>query len=93
MKINWSVRLKNKTFWLTAIPALLLLGSQVLALFGISWDYTPLAQQLSAICGTVFGLLALLGVVNDPTTTGVSDSRQALTYQNPKKNYVELTKK
>ena len=50
-------------------------------------------QQLSAITGTVFGLLALLGVVNDPTTTGVSDSSQALTYQKPKKNYVELTKK
>lgn len=93
MKINWTVRLKNKTFWLTAIPALLLLGSQILALFGVTWDYTPLAQQLSAITGTVFGLLALLGVVNDPTTTGVSDSSQALTYQKPKKNYVELTKK
>lgn len=93
MKINWTVRLKNKTFWLTAIPALLLLGSQVAALFGFNWDYTPLAQQLSSICGTVFGLLALLGVVNDPTTTGVSDSSQALTYQKPKKNYVELTKK
>lgn len=93
MKINWKVRLKNKTFWLTAIPALLLLGSQILALFGVTWDYTPLAQQLSAITGTVFGLLALLGVVNDPTTTGVSDSSQALTYQKPKKNYVELTKK
>nr|DAZ16867.1 MAG TPA: holin [Caudoviricetes sp.] len=93
MKINWTVRLKNKTFWLTAIPALLLLGSQILALFGVIWDYTPLAQQLSAITGTVFGLLALLGVVNDPTTTGVSDSSQALTYQKPKKNYVELTKK
>ena len=37
MKINWTVRLKNKTFWLTAIPALLLLGSQILALFGVSW--------------------------------------------------------
>lgn len=93
MKINWTVRLKNKTFWLTAIPALLLLGSQILALFGVTWDYTPLAQQLSAITGTVFGLLALLGVVNDPTTTGVSDSSQALTYRNPKRNYVELTKK
>ena len=84
MKINWTVRLKNKTFWLTAIPALLLLGSQVVALFDVTWDYTPLAQQLSAICGTVFGLLALLGVVNDPTTTGVSDSSQALTYKQPK---------
>ena len=84
MKINWTVRLKNKTFWLTAIPALLLLGSQVAALFGFNWDYTPLAQQLSAICGTVFGLLALLGVVNDPTTDGVSDSIQALSYTKPK---------
>lgn len=84
MRINWIVRLKNKTFWLTAIPALLLLISQIAALFGFTWDYTPLAQQLSAICGTVFGLLTLVGVVNDPTTDGVSDSRQALTYQSPK---------
>ena len=84
MKINWIVRLKNKTFWLTAIPTLLLLISQIAALFGFTWDYTPLAQQLSAICGTVFGLLALVGVVNDPTTDGVSDSSQALTYQSPK---------
>lgn len=83
MKINWTVRLKNKTFWLTAIPALLLLISQIAALFGFTWDYTPLAQQLSAICGTVFGLLALVGVVNDPTTDGVSDSSQALTYTKP----------
>ena len=84
MKINWTVRLKNKTFWLTAIPALLLLGSQILTLFGITWDYTPIAQQLSGIVGTVFGLLALVGVVNDPTTTGVSDSGQAMTYEAPK---------
>lgn len=84
MKINWTVRFKNKAFWLTAIPALLLLGSQVLALFGVGWDYTPLAQQLSSICGTVFGILALLGIVNDPTTSGVSDSEQALTYETPK---------
>lgn len=84
MKINWTVRLKNKTFWLTAIPALLLLGSQILTLFGVTWDYTPLAQQLSAITGTVFGILTLIGIVNDPTTDGVSDSTQALTYTEPK---------
>ena len=84
MKINWTVRLKNKTFWLSAIPALLLLGSQILALFGVTWDYTPLAQQLSAITGTVFGILTLIGIVNDPTTDGVSDSTQALTYTEPK---------
>lgn len=82
--INWKVRLKNKTFWLTAVPAVLLLASQVLKLFGVEWDYTGLAEQLTAIVGTIFAILALMGVVNDPTTQGVGDSRQALDYDRPK---------
>ena len=82
--INWKVRLKNKAFWLTAVPAVLLLASQVLKLFGVEWDYTGLAEQLTAIVGTIFAILALLGVVNDPTTQGVGDSRQALDYDRPK---------
>ena len=61
--INWKVRLKNKTFWLTAVPAVLLLASQVLRLFGVEWDYSGLAEQLTAIVGTIFAILALLGVV------------------------------
>lgn len=82
--INWKVRLKNKTFWLTAVPAVLLLISQVLKLLGVEWDYTGLAEQLTAIVGTIFAILALMGVVNDPTTQGVGDSRQALDYDRPK---------
>lgn len=82
--INWKVRLKNKTFWLTAVPAVLLLASQVLRLFGVEWDYSGLAEQLTAIVGTSFAILALLGVVNDPTTQGVADSEQAMTYEAPK---------
>lgn len=82
--INWKVRLKNKTFWLTAVPAALLLASQVLKLFGVEWDYSGLSEQLTAIVGTIFAILALLGVVNDPTTQGVGDSRQALDYDRPK---------
>ncbi|MBE6721904.1 MAG: phage holin [Ruminococcaceae bacterium] len=84
MKINWTVRIKNKAFWVTAIPALLLLVAQVLQLFGVTVDFAGLSNQLLAIVGTVFGLLTLLGVVNDPTTAGVSDSTQALQYSNPK---------
>ena len=84
MKINWTVRIKNKAFWVTAIPTVLLLFAQVLQLFGITIDIAGLSNQLLAIIGTVFGLLALLGVVNDPTTAGVSDSKQALTYEQPK---------
>ena len=85
--INWRVRLKNKTFWLTAVPAALLLISQVLKLFGVEWDYTGLAEQLTAIVGTIFAILALLGVVNDPTTQGVGDSQQALDYDKPKSDW------
>ena len=59
------------------------MASQVLKLFDVEWDYTGLAEQLTAIVGTIFAILALLGVVNDPTTEGVGDSRQALTYETP----------
>ena len=36
--INWIVRIKNKNFWLTIIPALLLLVQVVAALFGFTLD-------------------------------------------------------
>ena len=84
MKINWKVRIRNKAFWVAFIPALLLLVAQVLQLFGVTVDFAGLSNQLLAIVGTVFGLLTLLGVVNDPTTPGVSDSNQAMRYENPK---------
>lgn len=83
--INWKVRLKNKTFWLSAIPALLLLVQTVAALFGFTLDLGDLGDKLLAVVNAVFAFLCILGVVNDPTTSGVSDSEQALTYQEPKK--------
>lgn len=85
MKINWKVRAKNKVFWLSLIPAALLLISQVLSLFGITFDYSQLAEQLKDIVTTAFVILALLGIVVDPTTDGVSDSDRAMTYTELKK--------
>lgn len=84
MGINWKVRLKNKTFWLAIIPAVLLLVQQIVGLFGVVIDFTPLQNQLVTIIGTVFSILAILGIVVDPTTKGVSDSAQAMTYTEPK---------
>lgn len=84
MKINWTVRLKNKTFWLAIIPALLLLAQQICGLFGFSLDVSGISEQLVSIVGTAFAVLALLGVVNDPTTATLSDSTQAMTYDKPK---------
>ena len=83
--INWKVRLKNKNFWLSLIPAVLLLIQVVAAPFGYKWDFGVLGQQLTAIVNAAFAVLAIVGVVTDPTTEGVSDSSQAMTYNDPKK--------
>jgi phi LC3 family holin len=82
--INWKVRLKNKAFWLAIIPAVLLLVQQLCALFGIELNMAGVSEQLTAIVGTVFAVLSLVGIVNDPTTSGLSDSERAMTYQEPK---------
>lgn len=82
--INWKVRLKNKTFWLAMVPAALLLGQQVAALFGVSLDFAGLQGQLLDIIETVFLVAAILGIVVDPTTAGTGDSRLAMTYEKPR---------
>jgi len=84
--INWKVRIKNKMFWVALIPAVLLLVQVVAAVFGFTLDLGELGNQLLAVVNALFGVLAVLGVVTDPTTAGVSDSAQALTYNAPKKD-------
>ena len=84
--INWIVRIKNKNFWLTAIPALLLLVQTVAALFGFTLDLGEIGDKLLAVVHALFALLAILGVVNDPTTAGLSDSEQARSYDRPKED-------
>lgn len=86
MKINWLVRIKNKNFWIAVIPALLLLIQVIGAVFGFTLDLGDLGNKLLAVVNAVFGVLAILGIVTDPTTKGISDSAQALTYTAPKKD-------
>ena len=84
MNINWLVRLKNKTFWLSLIPAVLLLIQVIAAVFGYTLDLGDLGNKLLSVVNAVFAVLAILGVVTDPTTKGVSDSKQAMLYDEPK---------
>ena len=84
MKINWTVRLKNKAFWLSLIPAALLLVQVAAAVFGYTLDFGDLGNKLLAVVNAAFALLSVLGVVTDPTTAGLSDSEQAMTYEKPK---------
>ena len=83
--INWKVRIKNKNFWLTFIPAVLLLVQVIATVFGYTLDLGELGNKLLAVVNALFAVLTILGVVTDPTTAGVSDSAQALTYEVPKK--------
>lgn len=84
MKINWTVRMKNKVFWLTIIPAVLLLVQTIASVFGIVLDLGDIGNKLIAVVNAAFGLLAVLGIVTDQTTKGFSDSELALTYNKPK---------
>lgn len=85
-KINWLVRIKNKTFWIALIPALLLLIQVIAAVFGYTLDLGELGNQLLAVVNAPFAVLSILGIVVDPTTVGVTDSKQALTYDEPKED-------
>lgn len=84
--INWKVRLKNKNFWLSLIPAILLLIQVIVAPFGLAFDFGELGNQLLAIVNAIFAVLVILGIVEDPTTAGIGDSAQAMTYEEPKKD-------
>ena len=84
MKINWKLRLQNKTTLLALIGAVVALVYQVLGIFEI----VPAVSQDSVISAVavIINILVALGVVVDPTTSGVSDSERALCYECPKED-------
>lgn len=84
MNINWEVRIKNKNFWITLIPLVILLIQAVAAVFNYKIDFGDLGNRILTVVDVVFALLALLGIVNDPTTESFSDSKLAMTYEEPK---------
>lgn len=84
--INWTIRIKNKNFWLALIPALLLLAQVVAGIFGFTLELEGIQAKLLDLVNAVFAVLTLLGVVADPTTEGISDSKLALSYDEPKKD-------
>lgn len=75
MKINWKLRFKNKAT-LAAIVATALLLVQQLGF--------KLPDNINDVANTALTLLVLIGVISDPTTSGLSDSEQALDYDKPK---------
>ena len=74
--INWKLRFQNKATLLAIASTVILLIQQL----GFK-----LPDNIADVVNTFLTLLVLLGVINDPTTEGVSDSPKALTYSEPKK--------
>ena len=89
MKINWKVRAKNPVFWANIAMAIFL---PILAHMGMNWEevttWAVLGNLLvSAVQNPVIVVAVVVSVwnaLNDPTTAGISDSNQAMTYQAPK---------
>lgn len=87
MKLNWKVRIKNPYFWLGLVAV-------ILAAVGVSPEsltsWSILYAQIRALLSNPFAvscvIVAVLGYINDPTTSGLSDSRQAMGYKTPRKD-------
>lgn len=85
MRINWNVRFVNPYFWIGLIAV-------VLAAVGVSPEtltsWAILKDQLLTLIGNPFAIgcvvIAVIGYINDPTTSGIRDSEQALSYKKPR---------
>lgn len=82
--INWKARFKNPVFWTTIIPAITGMIYTVLGALGI---VPALAEDtVLNMVFMVISMLTTLGVLVDPTTAGIGDSRMAMTYKAPRKD-------
>ena len=91
--MNWKVRFKNPVFIVTTlIPGLIILSQMILAFineFVVTTGYTITNDAVNGFMGIInFFAITILGVggVVDPTTRGITDSRQAMEYDKPKEN-------
>ena len=72
--INWKLRLQNKATLIALLGSIFLMAQQ----FGLE-----IPKNIQDGVNTFVYILVLIGVVNDPTTAGISDSKRALEYSEP----------
>lgn len=80
--INWKLRLQNKATLITLATMVISFIYQILALF----DVVPKVSEdsITQLVLLIINILAAVGIIVDPTTKGIGDSSQALTYEKPK---------
>ena len=84
MNINWKIRFQNKTFLTGLISLVVVFIYNLLQLLEIAPAVTQSAVM--QVAEGILTILGMLGVIADPTTAGLSDSKQALTYTSPKQD-------
>ena len=86
LKMNIPVRMQNWVFWL-GLGATILSAMNVSPEMFTSWEL--LWAEVVALFGNPFRLgcvvIAIMGVLTDPTTPGIGDSTRALGYTKPGK--------
>lgn len=81
MNINWKVRFKNKVWLASFISLIVGFVFNMLTLFDI---YPKVTQNvIMQIVDQVLTFLGLIGVLVDPTTVGLNDSKRAMSYEEP----------
>lgn len=79
MKINWKLRYLNKTTLVALVTTTVAFIYQLLGIFGV---VSPISQDtVTTLMMTIINILAVLGIVIDPTTKGISDSVRAQGYK------------
>ena len=82
MTINWKVRFKNKVWLMSFIGTIITFVYQLLAMFNVVPKISE--DTVVQLVGLILNVLVGIGVIQDPTTAGIEDSKQALTYNEPK---------
>lgn len=87
--INWTIRAKNPLFWVQLIAAI---AAPMLAGVGVAWEdvtswptlWGVVVQAVSNPVVVLAMAVAAWGVINDPTSNGISDTDEVLKLSEPK---------
>ena len=87
MKLNLKVRAKNPYFWVGLVGVILAamgVSPEMLTTWGAVIDAFKALITNPFMLGSV--VLAVMGVLNDPTTAGLGDTNQVMDYVTPRKD-------
>lgn len=84
MKLNWKLRIKNKATLTALCVTIIAFVYQILGMLEIAPSVSE--SEVTNLVAMVINLLAMLGIIVDPTTKGLGDSEQAMNYDEPRGN-------